>query len=296
MRGSPMITATARTVLITMIASGLVLVAPAQVLSQNHDRAKTEVGVIFTISDPHYTDEFKDEAIPALNEAAAAAIANALDDKIRFLDFSRNAHAAYRLTVRLDRAGGSGADGPAEFGFHLVLTGPEVSEHEPGYLVFRTKDQYQNSIGDEASLIREIEEAMEKAPHSELVRQTLQHVAFANEADLNLEPLAWIVYRDRALLCIEKGSRLIVINVWTDPLLGDTREAFEARVLDTVREDGGMVSLADTSVLPDMIELLRATDPGEVVVERIRILEYNRYCPPQLVPADQVEFSNAGGL
>ncbi len=258
--------------------------------AQVSDIPKTEVGVVFGLSDPHYTDEFSDAELPALTASATEAVSRVLRDKIRFLAFSANAETGYRLTVKLERAEGSRADGPAEFGFHLALSGPEVRDDARGYLLFRAKDQFLAPIGDADSLVREIELVLEATDHRDLVRRVLRHVAIAGEADLNAQPLGWIVKRDRTDFCVDRDSRLAVVNAF--PSFGGTlHESFEARVLNIDRPDGGIVSLADTSIRPEMIEQLKAIDPTTVQVERIFIVDYRRFCPPSEVPASDVDFS-----
>ncbi len=71
-----MIAAGLRATLVGMLWVGLIYAAAeTRALAQDHPKAKTEVGIIFEMPDPRYTDEFKNEVIPALMEAAAAAIA-----------------------------------------------------------------------------------------------------------------------------------------------------------------------------------------------------------------------------
>lgn len=256
---------------------------------------KTEVGVTFELTDPRYTDEFRDENIPDLKAEVATAIAGALDDKIRFLDFSTNQEASYRLTVHLGRAERSQARGPAEFGFHLLLTGPEVREDATHYLVFRTKDQYSSPIGDRSALVREIELKLKQADHHELVRGVLRHVAMAEDGDFyrRQRQVGWIVHRNRAALCVDRDSRLVVLNAFQ--FLGQkTHHPFEARVLDVDRPDGGIVSIAVSSKDPEMIDELKETDPLEVEVERVFLIEYRRFCR-QPVRGDEVDFSQEGG-
>lgn len=263
-------------------------------------QAKTEVGVVFLLPDPRYTDEFRNEDIPGLTASAAAAVAGALDDKIRFLDFSTNPNARYRLTVRLDRAEGSRAEGPAEFGFHLSLKGPEVGEDARGYLVFRTKDEYLSSIGDQPALVREIELKFKHEldnNHTMLVKRLLKYVAIAENGDFyrQQQRIRWIIHQNRSALCLDKESRLQVRNAFPD-IFGETvHHAFEAQVLDVDRQDDAIVSRPVTSRDDEMIEELMAADPPEVVeVERVFVIDYRRYCR-QPISGDGVDFSQGGG-
>jgi hypothetical protein len=260
--------------------------------AQETDRLKvrTKVAIAFDMRDPRYTDEFRDEGLPLLKEAAGRAIAGALEDKIRFLEFVAESRPDYILTVRLDRAEGSRAEGPAEFGLHFALSGPEVREEAKSYLVFRTKDQYLSPIGDQASLVKELELAVAGADHGKLVSEVLRNVAISDAADVNPQPLGWLVPRDRAHFCIDRDSRLLVVNALPSNF-GIVHAPLEARVLDVTRPDGIIVSMADTSVLPELIEQLKAKDPSQVQVESVFIMEYRRFCPPQAVPPSQADFS-----
>lgn len=281
-----------------MIAFGLLCTAPAHPASsqgppQAGAVAKTRVAIAFEMPDPRYTDDFRSDELAELRSAAASAVAGALDEKIRFLDFGTDADAPYLLLVRLDRAEGSHAQGPAEFGLHFELRGPEVRDEARAYVVFRTKDQYLSPIGEPGALLREIELAVRGAGHRDLVRGLLRHVPIAKDARFRHEPLGWTVQHDRVALCIDRDSRLTVVNVFPFDG-GNATEAFEARVLSTDRPDGWIVSVADASVHPRMVEELEAADPGRVRVENVFVMEYRRFCRPAVVPAEEVDFSDAG--
>ena len=278
-----------------LVRFGLVLAAIAggglSAAAQTPPLRKTEVAVAFELPDAHYADEFTDAELPKLRVTAAESISRILSDKIRFLNFATNPEASYLLTVRLDRAEGSRAEGPAEFGFHFVLSGPEVRGDARGYVPFRDKDQFLAPIGDPETLVREMELVLEAADHRDLVRKVMSQVAIAGDADINPQPLGWIVNRDRADFCVDRDSRLAFVNAF--PSFGGTlHEAFEARVLNIDRPDGGIVSLADTTVRPEMIEQIKAVDPARISVERIFIVDYRRFCPPTVVPATDVDFSD----
>jgi len=245
---------------------------------------KTEVGVVFELTDKHYLDEFKDSQVPVLLDSAAAAAAEALNEKIRFLQFTTKPTAAYRLTVKLDRAEGSASDAPAEFGFHISLSGPDVRDDAKTYIKFRDMEHYSDLFVAVDDLVNEIKLRLEQADHAPLVAGVLKYIAIAQGGQYVPQPPRWVVATDPAAYCIDVDSRFKIWNKF--PASSDvSRAGFEATEKES-NLPGQLLLYADQSVDPELIDKLKGMTAGDLQVQQIYILVYHRFCTQPVAPAN----------
>ncbi len=254
---------------------------------------RTRLHVTFSLPDDHYRDNFLDPDLVEIEELTAAGIAEVFSKAMPFLEFGADVQAAYGLKIELDRAEGSGSNLPAEFGFHIALSGPGVPPDARSYLVFRRKDQFSQIIGSPDELLAEIRDKLESADHNRFIKEVLSHVPIAREGMLTDDLEGWIIARDRKNLCFDGESRLMVINDFPFPNAGRVKHAFQAIVLTASRPE--IILRVDKRVVDtDMLAKLKAAGAGEIVVISVSVLEFTRRCPSQPIRGDQVDFSNAG--
>jgi hypothetical protein len=267
---------------------------------------KTLVRVAFMLDDPHYTDEFTDADLSNLKRDAAEAIAGALRERFRFLDFAAQDDPAseYSLSVELGRAEGGGAD-VAEFGFHFSLTGPEVPDDVGSYLIFRDKEHYRDAIGEREALVEEIRARIEQISRDGLISDLLRYVSIAEVGEFRGgEPPIWLIDRDRSSLCITRKAFLEVLTILPVANLGQVRESIPARVMELVTTDdsndnGARLRLRSRIIATpadesDVVDRLRAANATDVRIERVFVVAYDPICPPRPIPASQVDFSGDG--
>ena len=286
----------------------LAFIATAGLLVPVHARAaeKSVVHVDFELDDPHYTDEFSEDELSMLRAEAAVATASALSERFQFLHFRTDAQAEveYALTVKLARAEGGGGTEVAEFGFHFSLSGPEVPDDAKSYLIFRDKEHYRDAIGGGDALVEEIRARVEQISRDGLINDLLRYVSIAETGEFRAgEPPIWLIDRDRNSLCITRKAYLEVVTILPVANLGAVRESILARVMEVVLSDvgGGASPLRPRSPIiatpAEDDERLKNVDASDVKIERVFVIAYEPICPPatEPVPANQVDFSEAGG-
>jgi hypothetical protein len=264
--------------------AGFALAEPSAALATS----KTEVGVSFQLTDKHYLDEFRDDQVPEILARAGAAAAGALNERIRFLSFTANPAAPYRLAITLDRAEGSPADLPAEFGFRIALDGPDVREDARTYIKFRGMEHYSDLIVSIDSLVEEIRLRISQADYTSLIGSVLKYVAIADGGEFASNPARWIIATDPGESCFDIDSRLRVTNRFP-PRNGISRYPFEGMVRESSLP-GRLVVMLDPNADPPMSELLRTTPPTDLKVEKIFVIVYRRFCARPVAPS-QVDFS-----
>jgi hypothetical protein len=255
---------------------------------------KTEVGIEFTLPDHKYTDEFSPAELRSLLEKARASIAADLEKRFSFLHFTAGTATDYKLTVSLARAEGAVGVGPAEFGLHFSLEGPEVHDDARGYVVFRTKDQDLTAIGTQDTLIDEIGGAIRRAAATELVGKVLKHIPIADTGELNADPLGWTIHRPRTKLCVDSDSVLIVENA-LPAQVGGWHEKFEARVLKVDRVDDAIVAMVADGNPKESVDKMKGA-LASVRVERVFVSVYMQYCPQPERKPTETDFSSARTL
>jgi hypothetical protein len=252
---------------------------------------RVEVGVVFEVQAQHFTNGFDPEQVADFTAKSSDAIARALERHIRFVTFTTNTAAAYRLHVLLANPEKQDAPGISSFGFHLDLTGPDVPPSAKSYVEFRSIDRFFESIGSVDALAREIEEAINKLDHRAFVATFLSEIPIADNAEFRKNQTSWVVERDRLALCIGYQSLLRVLS---QVPFGDQmrREWFLAKVIDIPSEPTRI--FAETTDDPGgNARLLRDVDEAKVKVERVAISDYLLCQAP--VPASDVSFPDTGG-
>lgn len=199
-----------------------------------------------------------------------------------------NGDALYLLTIKLDRAEGSPAELPAEFGFHISLTGPDVREDAKTYLKFRDMDRYSDLFLNVDDLVEAIGLKIRETDHGPLIESVLKYVAIAEGGEFIQEPAGWIIATDPAEFCLDVDTRLKISNRFP-PQSIVSRHAFEAQVRES-GVPGRLLSLLDPTVDPPMVQQLSAVSPSDLRVEEVYVLVYRRFCAQPVAP-DQVDFS-----
>jgi len=253
---------------------------------------KTAVDVAFSVTDPHYTNEFTDPDLAILQAHAAAVVATVFDRRFPFLEFRADEPSDYTLTVRLARAEGDGSSASTEFGFHFALSGPDVPEGSQSYLKFRDKSRYLDPIGSVDALAAEIEGSLTQLNGAKIISDLLSHVPIAEDGAFQGGDLSvWIINRDRVRLCMTADSHLDVMTAFPVAQVGRVHARFATQVMAV--DPGGatgtnIVAKAASTADPDMIRELRAATPVDVKVERVFVIEHVPNCPqqPQDAPAD----------
>jgi hypothetical protein len=252
---------------------------------------KVEIGVVFEVQASHFTNAFDPADVTKFTAQGGAAIALALDQQIRFVEFSNNPAAAYRLQVLLADPERKDPPGASSFGFHLKLTGPEIPASAKDYVEFRPKDRFFEPVSSVDALVREIGLAFEKIAGQGFVKKFLSDIPIADNAEFHKdESLSWIIKRDRQALCIGFDS---VLKVRGQIPFGTKmqRTSFSAKVIDIPSEPG---IFAKTMPSPESdLELLKDVDQAKVKVERVGVSDYF-LCQEPVSPGD-ASFPEAGG-
>jgi len=246
---------------------------------------KVEIGVVFEVNAGHFTNAFDPADVPRFTAESAAAIARALDQQIRFVEFSDNPAAAYRLQVLLADPERKDPPGASSFGFHLKLSGPDIPASAKDYVEFRPKDRFFERVSSVDALVREIEVAFERIAEQGFVKKFLSDIPIADSAEFHKDQsMSWIIKRDRQALCIGIDS---VLKVRGQIPFGSgnqmRRASFSAKVIDIPSEPG---IFAETTAAPDSnLDLLKDVDQAKVKVERVGVSDYF-LCQEPVSPGD----------
>jgi hypothetical protein len=252
---------------------------------------KVEIGVVFEVHASHFTNAFDPADVTKFTEQSGAAIAQALDQQIRFVQFSTNPAAAYRLQVLLADPERKDPPGASSFGFHLMLTGPEIQPTAKDYVEFRPKDRFFERVSNVDALVREIGMAFEKIAEQGFVKKFLSDIPIADSAEFHKDQaMSWTIKRDRLALCIGIDSVLKVLG--QVPFGTKMRRAsFAAQVIDIPGEPG---IFAEPTTAPDgNRDLLKDVDQTKIKVERVGVSDYF-LCQEPVSPGD-ASFPEAGG-
>lgn len=250
---------------------------------------RVEIGVTFDVQAQHYTNGFSTEEVSDLEAKSGEAIVRALGRNVKFVQFTTNAAAAYKLSVLLARPEITDAPGRSDFGFHLALTGPDAPPTAKDYVLFRPAAQYLEPIGSVDALTREIEEAINNLDYRDFVGKFLSEIPIADSAEFQKNQTSWIISRDRLALCIGYQSLLRVLSLVP---FGDQtrREWFVAKVID-IPSEPTRIFAETTDESGANARLLRDVDETKVKVERVAVSDY-LLCQ---APVGDVDFSDVGG-
>lgn len=252
---------------------------------------RVEVGVVFDVRAQHFTDGFDATEEAAFVAKGGEAIVRSLDRHIKFVRFTNNIAAAYKLRVLLANPEKKDAPGTVSgFGFHLELVGPDAPRTAKSYVEFRPKDRFYEPVGGVDALAREIEEVIENLDYRAFVANFLSEIQIADKAEFRKDQESWVIEGDRLSLCIGYDSLLRVRSQFAFGTQ-TRREWFPAKVVDIASESR---IFAETRGLPGSnIELLQDVDETKVKVERVAVADY--YLCQAPVPASEVTFPEAGG-
>jgi len=276
------------------LAAGLLMAALHNVVAAE----RTAVRVGFELTDKHYTDEFTDPELEKLRADVATDVTQLLNDRVRYLDFRTDGEAAYRVTLRLGRADGAAAAGPADFGLFYSLDGPDVPANTRVYVLFRGKDKFSEGIDGEElrSAIKASVASTLTGNFDETIQKILQFVPMKGVGEFRREPaLSWVIHEDRAELCIDSATRLEVKSSF--PEAGGTINfPFPATVIESDIAGNEILTVADEHAAdpaPTMLRALGTAAPDTVKVEVVRVLLYRHRCPQASIPPDQASFAPA---
>jgi hypothetical protein len=276
--------------LVTLAATLMLLVAMGAT-SAAEDRI--EIGVTFEVRAGHFTNGFDAAQIAELTARSGTTVAQALERHIKFVAFTGNAAAPYKLQVLLANPKQNDSEDISGFGFHLKLTGPDVPATAARYLEFRPADRFFEPVGSVDALVREIDQAIDKMDYRDFVATFLSEIPIADSGEFRKDQTSWwVIKRDRLALCIGYDS---VLQVKSQFPFGDgdqiRRESFPAKVID-IQSEAGIIA-ETTDALGDKARLLHNVDQAKVKVERVAVSDY--YLCQAPVSASEVSFPEAGG-
>lgn len=293
------------------IAQIVTIVMALTLCNVTHGADKPNVKVKARIVETSYVAQFSGAARPGSPETSdrssldwlekniAAYIASRLGREFKFLNFSPAGSEVlsdnqYVLTVKLDRA----APATEAVGFHIGLDGPDtVSESE--YLQFRNDQAAGEALGDKDAFFTEIELKLNQSSFLGIGAKLLKFVALsAEKATLIKGPiLGWTMPYTRSQLCIDKGSKISVVNGIPMPPFGNVERIYTATALALSNPGESRIAQLNKPLITEAdgnqmhLDDLLAAEPGDIVIEKIYVIVYRPIdqqsdCDPVIAPAD----------
>jgi hypothetical protein len=260
------------------------------------------VAVRFNLREPSYRTEYG-PSISQIERKFGKFLADRLAQQMAYVRFDTSSNAQRTLVVALDRRDPASNAQRHEIGLYVRLVGgAATTPPEQYWVMFRPIDQYLARRGTPEQLLNELRVRFASGD-LEALQSVLRSVPVASQAQLWLNPLAWILPFKRRDLCMDFETTLLVRGSIQSPtgLLHDeyiakaNREFGPATPPAALRDQVGNVMGSLTSQRGDL-DALRQAAPNSIRIDGVYVDHYHKSDSACAVPAapDSTAFSTAG--
>jgi hypothetical protein len=249
------------------------------------------VGVRFNVREPSYRTEYG-AALGQIERRFAGFVAGRLAQQMPYMRFDTSSTAPRTLVITLNRRDPGSSAPRHELGLFVRLVGEGASAPEQYWVMFRPIDQFLARRGTPAQLLNELQVRF-RAGDVEVLQAALRPVPIAVQAQLWLNPLAWILPFKHRDLCMDFNTTLLVrssiqssAGLLHDEYIAKANREFgpTGTLPAALRSQVGNVMGSLTTQRGDLDALRQAT-PSSIRISGIFVDRYHRSESACAVPA-----------